>query len=164
MSGQYSSRLGASGAGFWSRTARPSIPERISWRSSCSLVTTVPSGRIIRTGGAARATLGGSTKLARQSKRRAHLRGFLALATLPVAGSRRAYTRSPSSPCSVTSVAFSSSPIMDLTGYRQRDTTEPTSFCAAFDMLHLSRLLDSGLASQVRDAERYAQRCAPCRE
>src|SRR5262249_13526821 len=42
-------------------------------------------------------------------------------------------------------------------------TTEPSSFCAAFDILHLLRLLNSGLASQVRDAERYNQDACPRR-
>src|SRR5579864_5938134 len=32
-------------------------------------------------------------------------------------------------PSLVTSVAFSSSPIIDLTGYRQRETIEPRTFC-----------------------------------
>jgi hypothetical protein len=95
--------------------------------------------------------------VARKSKRRGHFRGFLAVATFPSELSTRAYARSPSSPRSVTSVAFQSSPIMDLTGYRQSETTEPSSFCTAFDILPLLRLLNSGLASQVRDAERYDQ-------
>src|SRR6267154_3680013 len=117
----------------------------------------------MRTRGTFAAARAGSMTVARKSKRRGHFLGFLAVAAFPSELSTRAYARSPSSPRSVTSVAFSSSPIMDLTGYRQSETTEPSSFCAAFDMLHLSRLLNSGLASQVRDAERYAQRCAPCR-
>jgi len=32
---------------------------------------------------------------------------------------------------------MSSSPIMDLTGYRQSETTEPSATATAFDMLHL---------------------------
>src|SRR5437899_12911363 len=104
-----------------------------------------PSGRVMRTDGAFTPVLGASASAARKSKRCGHFRGFLALAAFPSELSTRAYARSPSSPRSVTSVAFSSSPIMDLTGYRQRETTEPSSFCAAFDLLRLSRLLHSGL-------------------
>jgi hypothetical protein len=43
---------------------------------------------------------------------------------------------------------------MDLTGYRQSETTEPSSICAAFDILHL-------LVS-VRDKKTSAPRKAPC--
>jgi len=39
-----------------------------------------------------------------------------------------------------------------LTGYRQSETTEPSSICAPFAILHL--LACSGLATQARDAER----------
>ncbi|HEY2930773.1 MAG TPA: hypothetical protein VGK99_03435, partial [Acidobacteriota bacterium] len=45
--------------------------------------------------------------------------------------------------------AFSSSPIMDFTGYRQSATTEPSSIGAAFDILHSPCLLNSGLVSQA---------------
>src|SRR6266487_3785570 len=106
------------------------------------------------TGGTVAAARTGSTKVARKSKRFGHFRGFLAVAAFPSELSTRAYARSPSSPRSVTSVAFSSSPIMDLTGYRQSETTEPSSICAPFAIFHLLRLLSSGLAAQARDAER----------
>ena len=51
MSGQYSSRLGASGAVRANATSRPSTLETIRSRSACSPVAIVPSGRVIRTGG-----------------------------------------------------------------------------------------------------------------
>src|SRR6266704_2243951 len=66
---------------------------------------------------------------ARKSNNCGQFRGFLALATFASELSTSAYARSPSSPVLATSVAFSSSPIMDLTGYRQRETIEPTTLC-----------------------------------
>src|SRR3981081_1791156 len=110
----------------------------------------------MRTRGTFAATRAGSMTVARKSKRRGHFRGVLAVATFPSELSTRAYARSPSSPRSVTSVAFSSSPIMDLTGYRQSETTEPSSFCTAFDILHLLRQLGTRLSSP-RHTERYDQ-------
>src|ERR1700730_6619088 len=70
-----------------------------------------------------------SASAARKSNSWGHFRGFLALATFASELSTSAYARSPSSPVLATSVAFSSSPIMDLTGYRQRETIEPTTLC-----------------------------------
>jgi len=55
----------------------------------------------------------------------------LAADHLSIAASISAYVRSPSSPCCVTTAAFSSSPIIDLTGYLHKDTTEPTVACSA---------------------------------
>jgi hypothetical protein len=55
----------------------------------------------------------------------APFRGFLAPPTFPVARSAIAKCRSPSRPISVTSEAFSSSPIIDFTGYRPSAETEP---------------------------------------
>src|SRR6266446_4402881 len=151
MSGQYSSALTAPRWAARKVTSRSSAFERIWLRSPCSLVTVEPSGRAIRTGGTFAAGRAGSTKVARKSKRRGHFRGFLAVAAFPSALSTRAYARSPSSPRSVTSVAFSSSPIMDLTGYRRSDTTEPSSICPAFDILYSPRLLKfpSGLVDRA---------------
>src|SRR5205807_640688 len=94
-----------------------------------SLVTMVPSGRVMQTDGSFTSVLGASASAARKSNSCGHFRGFLALATFASELSTSAYARSPSSPDLVTSVAFSSSPIMDLTGYRQRETTEPTALC-----------------------------------
>src|SRR2546428_10249393 len=54
-----------------------------------------------------------------------------ALAAFPSALSTRAYARSPSRPRSVTSIALSSSPSIDLTGYRHSEATEP---CVALGM------------------------------
>src|SRR5947209_1471420 len=105
----------------------------------------VPSGRVIRTGGTFALIRGGSMKVARKSKRVGHFLGFLAVATFPSELSTSAYARSPNSPRSVTSVAFSSSPIMDLTGYRQIEATAPRSICVEFGTLELLRLLNRGL-------------------
>src|SRR5215207_11393179 len=91
----------------------------------------------MRTGGSCAPERGPSTKAARKSNNCGHFRGFLALTTLPSVLSRRAYTRSPSSPWSLSSEAFSSSPIIDLIGYRQRDTTDPRTVCAECDILRL---------------------------
>src|SRR5262249_35657096 len=94
--------------------------------------TTVPFGRLIWTGGAFPSMRGGSTKAARNANRFGHFRGFLAVATLPSEPSTSAYARSPRSPRSLTSVAFDSSPNMDLTGYRQIEATAPSWFCTGF--------------------------------
>src|SRR6266436_6520580 len=89
----------------------------------------VPSGKEIQTDGTFTTVLGASASAARKSNSCGHFRGFLALATLASELSTSAYARSPSSPIVATSLAFSSSPIMDLTGYRQRETIEPTTSC-----------------------------------
>ena len=60
-----------------------------------------------------------------KSKSFSHFLGFLALATLPVSLSISAYARSPISPPSVSYEEFSSSPSIDLTGYRHMETTDP---------------------------------------
>src|SRR5689334_16977193 len=84
----------------------------------------------MRTDGTCTTVLGASASGApRKSNNWGHFRGFLALATFASELFTSAYERSPSSPILATSVAFSSSPIMDLTGYRQRETTEPTALC-----------------------------------
>src|SRR5918992_6186576 len=92
----------------------------------------VPSGKVIRTGG--RIFLptscgddGSSIKAARKSKSFPHFLGFLALATLPVSWSISAYARSPTSPRSVTYEELSSSPSIDFTGYRHKETTVPVA-------------------------------------
>src|SRR5919112_2321246 len=91
----------------------------------------VPSGKVIRTGGMFSATCGGSSiKAARKSKRFPHFLGFLALATLPVSLSSTAYERSPTSPRSVTYEELSSSPSIDFTGYRHKETTVPAAVVA----------------------------------
>src|SRR5437667_7154309 len=82
----------------------------------------VPSGRVMRTpGGRLAPGRGGSMKVARKPKSVGHFFGFLAVAAFPSALSTRAYARSPSRPRSVTSVAVTSSPSIDLTGYRHSD-------------------------------------------
>src|SRR3990172_6937747 len=144
MSGQYSSKLGAGGAEAANTTSRASRLERIRLRSDWWLATSVPSGSVIRTGGILLPKRGGSMKAARQSKSFAHLRGFFTLATLPLVGSTNAYTRSPRMPRSVMSAAFSSSPIMDLTGYRQRETTEPKTSPVGLAIWHLLPWLRQG--------------------
>src|SRR5437899_4465035 len=146
MSGQYSSALTGPRWAARNVTSRLSAFERIWLRSSWSLVTVVPSGRAIRTGGTFAAARTGSMRVARKSKRRGHFRGFLAVAAFPSELSTRAYARSPSSPHSETSAAFSSSPIMDLTGYRQSETTEPSSICTGYHLnTPQARALDRAL-------------------
>src|SRR5689334_3559321 len=82
----------------------------------------------MRTGGNGAPGRGKSTKAARKSNSCGHLRGFLALATLPSAVSRSAYARSPNSPHVVTSDAFNSSPSIDFTGYRHSEATFPATW------------------------------------
>src|SRR2546422_11387081 len=88
-----------------------------------------PSGSVTRTGGVFTPVLGAFANAARKSNRWGHFRGFLALATFPSERSTSAYARSPSIPPLVTSEAFNSSPIVDLTGYRQRETIVPRTLC-----------------------------------
>src|SRR5580765_5224278 len=94
----------------------------------------------MRTGERGASSRGRSTKAARKSKSCGHFRGFLALAILPSAVSRSAYARSPSSPHVVTSLAFNSSPSIDLTGYRHSVATFPASWgpSKGGDMTHTS--------------------------
>src|SRR5216684_5313641 len=89
----------------------------------------VPSGKVMRTDGTFTTVLGTSASAARKSNNCGHFRGFLALATFPSEPSTSAYARSPNSPRFVMSAAFNSSPIMDLTEYRQRETIEPRTLC-----------------------------------
>src|SRR6266849_7684727 len=79
----------------------------------------------MRTGGMLAPVRGGSMKVARKPRSVGHFLGFLAVAAFPSALSTRAYARSPSRPRSVTSLALSSSPSIDLTGYRHSEATEP---------------------------------------
>jgi hypothetical protein len=68
MSGQYSSAVVASTSGNAdSFTSRLSPFESIWSRSRCPLLTTVPAGRVTRTGGAFALVLGTSANAARQS-------------------------------------------------------------------------------------------------
>src|SRR5882672_1022366 len=90
-----------------------------------------PSGSIMRTGGTLAPVWGGSMKVALKPKSVGHFLGFLAVAAFPSVLSTRAYARSPSRPRSVTSLALSSSPSIDLTGYRHSEATEP---CVALGM------------------------------
>src|SRR5215510_8918939 len=85
----------------------------------------LPFGKVIRTGGISFTLCGESINIERKSKRFPHFLGFLALATLPVCLSTTAYVRSPTSPRSVIYEELSSSPIIDFTGYRHKDTTVP---------------------------------------
>src|SRR6266404_5517837 len=84
-----------------------------------------PSGSVMRTGGILAPVCGGSMKVALKPKSVGHFLGFLAVAAFPSALSTRAYARSPSKPRSVTSLALTSSPSIDLTGYRHNEATEP---------------------------------------
>ena len=70
----------------------------------------------MRTDGNSRAVSGGSVKAAWHWNRFGQRFGFFALATLPVSESTSAYARSPSTPCSVTAEASTSSPVIDFTG------------------------------------------------
>src|SRR5919199_3285 len=96
----------------------------------------VPSGKVIRTGGISFTLYGGeSTNIERHSKSFPHFLGFLALATFPVCLSTTAYVRSPTNPRSVTCEEFSSSPIIDFTGYRHKETTDPTAAAVPLSVL-----------------------------
>src|SRR5215216_1466094 len=94
MSGQYSSAVAPDDSSprcaCANATSRPSALERIWGRSGWSLVTTVPSGRVIRTAGSFDFPGVGSTYAARKSKKLPHLRGFFAPATFFVAASTTA--------------------------------------------------------------------------
>src|SRR5512144_729462 len=120
-SSQSSSRTDRAGAHVSSATARPRTRERTLPASGSSAAMDPPSGSVMRTASAP------ATTCARHSKSLAHLRGFFALATLPSSASTSAYARSRASPRSVTSHDSISSPSMDLTGYRQRDRTDPVA-------------------------------------
>src|SRR5262245_30556096 len=85
----------------------------------------------MRTGGILAPGCGGSMKVAWKPKSVGHLFGFFAVAAFPSTLSTKAYARSPSRPPPVISVAVSSSPSIDLTGYRQSEATEP---CVALGM------------------------------
>src|SRR5438552_2221149 len=132
MSGQYSSYLGASGAETIKWTERSRYLDTRESTSSWSDVAIAPSGQVIRTGGKGRPVRGLSTYSARNSNIRAHFLGFLALTTIPVDGSSRAYDRSPKRPRSVRSDASSSSPNMDFTGYRHKEANCPAASSEEF--------------------------------
>src|ERR687886_2961384 len=87
----------------------------------------LPSGKVIRTGGISCTLCGESINIERKSNNLPHFLGFLALAALPVCLSTTAYVRSPTSPRSVIYEEFSSSPIIDFTGYRHKETTVPVA-------------------------------------
>ena len=65
ISGQYSSKLGESGADDISVTSRPSALEKILFTVLCWLLTVSPFGRVIRTGGVSSPVPRGSMKAAR---------------------------------------------------------------------------------------------------
>src|SRR5947208_1092405 len=110
------------------RTARPRCLLRTPPTSSRSDRRFVPSGHSILTDGIGPLIVGGSVKFALNSNILAHFLGFFALTTFPVAKSKSAYARSPRSPLSVTMDALTSSPIIDFTGYRHKETTAPWPF------------------------------------
>src|SRR4051794_34715096 len=87
----------------------------------------LPSGKVILNGGISFTSCSESTKIEGKLNNFPHFLGFFALATLPVCLSIIAYVRSPMSPRSVTYEELSSSPIIDLTGYRHKDTTVPVA-------------------------------------
>src|SRR5207247_551890 len=114
---------------------RPGRPRDLATRESRSPrseVGTAPQGQVRRTGGQGCAVRGRSTYSARSSDIRAHSLGFLALTTIPVDGSSRAYDRSPRRPRSVRSDASSSSPNMDFTGYRHKEANCPAASSKEF--------------------------------
>ena len=88
----------------------------------------------MRTAGTGTPGRGGFGNPARNSSIRGHFRGFFALATSPSQRSSTAYARSPRSPQGLISATSSSSPSMDLTGYRHSDTTAPMVGCVVTDM------------------------------
>jgi hypothetical protein len=90
-----------------------------------SLVSDVPSGSVIRTGGSTLSARGGSRNAARAfiSPGKCLLE---ALTTAPVSVSSSAKPRSPSTPWPVMQASSSRSPPMDLTGNRQSSATTPT--------------------------------------
>ena len=126
-SGWYWSMVKSSGA------ARPSVTLRLKYADSTrstspeSLLTVVPSGNRICTGGKSPPRRGGSTNAALQSSRLGKSLTLFALTTLPVSLSMSAYARSPKTPRSVTSTSWSCSPPMDFTGNLHSVATEPTS-------------------------------------
>src|SRR5439155_27139601 len=97
-------------------TSRLSALESTWLSALCSLVTLVPSGSVMRTGGTGALLPDDSMQVAWNAKRCGHFLGFLAVATFPSALSSKAYTRSPSSPWSRTWAVCTSSPSIDLTG------------------------------------------------
>src|SRR5918994_6758972 len=159
MSGQYSSRLGWDGAAVARVTGLPRALEMSSVKRGSSEVTLMPSGRVTRTGGSGFPTSGGVTNAARNSNMVGHFFGFLALTILAVSVSTKASERSPSKPRSVTSEALSSSPIIDFTGYRHKETTAPsgilpssarcTGMCAP--IVHPAPSRDKGCSSSPPD-------------
>ena len=107
-------------------TGLPSAALRSSAKPASSEVALFPSGSVTRTGGSGLPSTGGAANAARKSNMLGHFFGFLALTTFPVSASTRARERSPSTPRSVRSDALSSSPIIDFTGYRHNETTDPS--------------------------------------
>src|SRR3990172_11674934 len=97
-----------------------------------SLVTEVPLGRSMRTGGSSRPNCGGLTKAARQPNISGNNFTLFALTTLPVSASMSAYPRSPTRPRGVSSATESCSPFMDLTGNLQSPDMDPTTLLSMF--------------------------------
>jgi hypothetical protein len=110
-SGQYSSTLGVHGwatedspTSRWPRpaaakvTSRLSARERILLRSLCALVTTIPSGQIMRTGDTFAPERGTSTNVARTANGCVHFRGFFGARDLPVRAVHERVRAIPQSP------------------------------------------------------------------
>ena len=94
-SGWYWSMVKSSGATRASLTSRRKCADSARSTSLESLVTDVPFGRSIRTGGISSSARGGATKAARHANMSGNSFTLFALTTLPVSTSISAYTRSP---------------------------------------------------------------------
>src|SRR5882724_10155778 len=144
-SGWYWSMVKSSGA------TRPSVTLRLKYADSTpstsleSLLTVVPSGNRICTGGTSPPRRGGSTNATLQSSRLGKSLALFALTTFLVSLSISAYARSPKTPRSVTSTSRSCSPPMDFTGNLHSVATEPTSSLIAMCSSQSASALSAGL-------------------
>ena len=90
MAGHCSSNRLPAGTSLVSRTGRPTRSDSAASVPGESLLSSVPSGIVISTGGGVAPGTGSAAKRADRPSSAPHLRGCLALATVPSAGSTRA--------------------------------------------------------------------------
>src|ERR1039457_6201102 len=119
-SGTARSSAAAGGRVAVSVTGSSSSSDRTVSTSASVLQTVLPPGKVIRTASSGAAAEAEAVSRSRQS------RGYLALAILPVVRLTTASQRSLATPVQLTSVASTSSPSIDLTGYRRRAPTVPS--------------------------------------